>query len=379
VISVLIVKLSSLGDVIHALPVVADIQAAWPGARVDWVVEPGFAPLVRRVQGIGTVIECAQRRWRKRWWTAEVRAEKRAFRAALRSQPYDAVLDLQGLTKSALVARLARKTETGQHIAMGNRTDGSGWEAPTRWLADRAIELAPDVHVVDRGRLFAARALDYELDGVPRYGLAPHPAGLADQPASLRNRHGPPAGPSHRRADAHGLPAAGPGLPAAPGPIEASTRPTVVFVHGTSRDDKLWPEADWIALGARLVAAGWLIALPQGSDVEADRAHRLAQAWGAGHAVVWPRMPLDALVDQMALAQAAIGVDSGLSHLAVALDLAHVQIYSFPTAWRTGPQARHSPARVAAHLLSVGGDHMPTVDEVWSAWQQVAKARGLTT
>ncbi len=370
-ISVLIVKLSSLGDVIHALPVVADIQAAWPGARVDWVVEPGFAPLVRRVHGIGTVIECAQRRWRKRWWTSDVRAEKRAFRAALRSQPYDAVLDLQGLTKSALVARLARKTETGQHIAMGNRTDGSGWEAPTRWLADRAVPLDPQVHVVDRGRIFAAKALDYELVGVPHYGLAPHPAGPADAAASVRSRHPPAASRSHDQSGPNGVPAV------SSGPIEASTRPTVVFVHGTSREDKLWPEADWVTLGSRLVAAGWRIALPQGSDVEAERAHRLAQAWGKGNAEVWPRMALDALIDHMAQAQAAIGVDSGLSHLAVALDLAHVQIYNFPTAWRTGPQARHSPAGVAAHLVSVGGDHMPTFDEVWSAWQQVATARGL--
>jgi len=61
---VLIVKLSSLGDVVHAMPVVNDIRAAHPGAQIDWVVEPGFAPLVRRIEGIGEVIECALRRWR---------------------------------------------------------------------------------------------------------------------------------------------------------------------------------------------------------------------------------------------------------------------------------------------------------------------------
>jgi heptosyltransferase-1 len=88
-------------------------------------------------------------------------------------------------------------------------------------------------------------------------------------------------------------------------------------------------------------------------------------------------MPLDALIDHMARARAAIGVDSGLSHLAVALDLAHVQLYNFPTAWRTGPQARHSPAGAAAHLVSVGGPGVPTSNEVWQAWQQVAAARGL--
>ena len=79
---VLIVKLSSLGDVIHAMPVVADLRGALPGVQIDWVVEPGFAPLVRRVEGMGDVIECAQRRWRKRWWAADIRREKQAFRAA---------------------------------------------------------------------------------------------------------------------------------------------------------------------------------------------------------------------------------------------------------------------------------------------------------
>jgi heptosyltransferase-1 len=349
--SILIVKLSSLGDVIHAMPVVADILAAQPGARIDWVIEPGFAPLLRRVQGLCTVFECAQRRWRKRWWIPEVRAEQRAFRAALQAQAYDAVLDLQGLTKSALVARLARKTPVGAHIAMGNRTLGSSWEAPTRWLADRAVALEPELHVVDRGRLFAARALGYELQGAPRYGLA-RPQAPAGAPSA-------------------------PGLMTSAGQPAAGARPLLVCIHGTSRADKLWPEAHWITLGRRLVAAGWRLALPQADAAEADRAARLAQAWGTEHAEVWPRMALDALADHMAPAQAAIGVDSGLSHLAVALDLAHVQLYNFPTAWRTGPQARHSPAGQAAHLVSVGGDAVPTLDEVWSAWCQVAAARGL--
>src|SRR5882724_7130467 len=134
---ILIVKLSSLGDVVHAMPVVHDIQAAFPGAQVDWVVEPGFAPLVRRVQGVGEVIECAQRRWRKAWWSSAVRAEWRGFRQRLAAQRYDAVLDLQGLTKSALIARLARGTSFG----LANRTEGSSFERPARWLVDRPIAM----------------------------------------------------------------------------------------------------------------------------------------------------------------------------------------------------------------------------------------------
>jgi len=181
---VLIVKLSSLGDVIHAMPVVHDLQAACPGVLIDWVVEPGFAPLVRRVAGIHRVIDCAQRRWRKRGisglFSADVRAEKRAFRDALRAEAYDAVIDLQGLTKSALVARQARLAPGGERIALANRTEGSGYEAPTRWVADRAIRIEPHIHVIDRSRALCARALGYAVSGPPVFGLR------ADGPALSR-------------------------------------------------------------------------------------------------------------------------------------------------------------------------------------------------
>lgn len=331
---VLIVKLSSLGDVIHAMPVVADLRSAFPGAQVDWVVEPGFAPLVRRVEGIGEVIECAQRHWRRRWWTAEVRAQRRAFRARLRAVAYDAVIDLQGLTKSALVAWQARLAPAGHRYALAHRTDGSGWEAPTRWVADRPLSVERHIHVVDRSRQIVALALGGGADDPPRFGL-------------------------------------GRARPAPPG-----AAPCMVWVHGTSRDDKLWPEDRWLAFGRRRAAEGWRIALPQGSDEEAARAARLAQALGLradGRPVaeVWPRMPLDALAGRMAACQAAIGVDSGLSHLAVALDLPHVQIYNFPTAWRTGPRPEHGHR----HQCSVGeGDGPPQDAAVETAWLAVWRA-----
>lgn len=327
---ILIVKLSSLGDVIHAMPVVADLHARLPGAQIDWVVEPGFAPLVRRVAGIGRVIGCAQRRWRKRWWSSQVRTEKAAFLAELQAERYDAVLDLQGLTKSALVAWRARMAPGGLRYALANQTDGSGYEAPTRWVADRAIAIQPHIHVVDRSRELAARAFGYPLGGSPDYGLRVSVAGQRAHPS----------------------------------------QPTLVCVHGTSRDDKLWPEPDWTLLGRRMVVQGWRLAFPQGSDVEAERAQRLAAAIGAEHCDLWPRISLDELTDRMGATQGVIGVDSGLSHLAVALDLPHVQLYNFPTAWRTGPQ----PAHGHRHQVSVGGDDVPSLETVWSAWQQVSAA-----
>lgn len=360
---VLIVKLSSLGDVVHAMPVVHDLRQARPGVVIDWVVEPGFAPLVRRVEGIGEVIECALRRWRKAWWTPAVRAEWRAFRHRLQREHYDAVIDLQGLTKSALVARLAR----GRSHGLALRTDGSSFEWPARWLVDEAVVVPRHIHAVDRSRELVGRVLGVPVEGPPRYGLQAHPAeGGPDTDAD-----------GHVDADAHA------GLAARAG----RARSLMVFVHGSSRDDKLWPEADWIALGRRLVALGWRIALPQAGEAEAARARRIAGAINRGDqgdgggvvascgeaATVWPAMALDALVDRLGAAQAVIGVDSGLSHIAVALDRPHLQLYNFPTAWRTGPQAAHGHR----HQVSLQGDPVPTLDAVWQAWQGVAAAAGL--
>lgn len=324
---VLIVKLSSLGDVVHAMPVVDDIRRAFPEALIDWLVEPGFAPLVQRVDGINAVIGCALRRWSKRWWTAGVRAEWRAFKAQLQAHRYDAVLDLQGLTKSALVARLARLTPTGVRYGLANRTEGASHEVPARWLVDRAIRIEPHIHALDRSRVLAAKALGYALDASPpRFGLRAH----------------------------------------APATVGA---PTLVLVHGTSRDDKLWPEAAWIELGRRAVAQGWRIALPHAGEVERERAQRIAAALGAA-ATVWPAMALDALVDRLGAAQGVVGVDSGLSHIAVALNLPHVQLYNWPTSWRTGPQAAHGHR----HQVSVEARPTPSIDVVWSAWALVREA-----
>jgi heptosyltransferase-1 len=137
----------------------------------------------------------------------------------------------------------------------------------------------------------------------------------------------------------------------------------IALIHGTSRADKLWPEASWIALGQRLLAAGHSLALPHGNDEERERSERLALALGP-RAEVWPRLSLDALTERMGRCAGAIGVDSGLSHIAVALDLPHVQIYNFDTAWRTGPQGDGGQRSVYA-------EPAPTVDAVWQAWRAV--------
>jgi len=321
---ILLVKLSSLGDVVHAMPVVHDIRAARPDAVIDWVVEPAFAPLVRRVEGIGGVIECAERRWRRAWWSAAARREFGALRRRLREQPYDAIVDLQGLTKSVLVARLAK----GLRFGLANRTEGSAYEPLAGWLVDYPIRVPPRVHAVDRCRTLVAAMLHQTVDGPPVYGL--------------RAAH----------------------------PFEPGEQPLAVFVHGSSRDDKLWPVEHWVQLGRRLIDAGWRIALPHADEVELARAEVIAsklQFDKMPRVEVWPSLALDRVLDRLAGAQAVIGVDSGLSHVAVALDLPHVQVYNHPTAWRTGPL----PAHGHRHQLAVEGRPTPTVDAVWNAWTQV--------
>ena len=328
---ILIVKLSSLGDVVHAMPVVHDIRSAWPHAQIDWVVEPAFAPLVRQVVGVQNVLECPLRRWRRAWWTSAVRSEWREFRAQLQSVSYDAVIDLQGLTKSAVIASFAH----GPSHGLANRTEGSSFEAPARWLVDHPIHIAPRTHALDRSRQVAAFALRYELVGAPQVQLRVSRAAQSELP-------------------------------------------TLLFAHGSSRADKLWPQASWIDLGKRVSAGGWQIALPRAGVAEHDRYNRIADAIGSA-AVLWPELSLSDLVGRISSTQGVIGVDSGLSHVAVALNLPHVQIYNFPTAWRTGPRSEHG----RSHQVSVQSSTTPSCDVVWDKWLHVmacdARQHGLRT
>ena len=329
-VKILLVKLSSLGDVVHALPVVQDILAALPGAQIDWVVEKSFAPVLALHPGVQRIIPCEIRRWRKSPLSAVTRQQWNAFKADLRQLDYDAVIDLQGLTKSALVARLARLAPGGKRYALANQTDGSGYEAPTRWVADVAIHITPHIHAVQRSRELAARALGYAFTPNPDYGLKR---------------------PSAQAGRAHSA------------PEKIANR--VAFVHGTSRADKEWPLDHWTALGHRLNAAGYQIALAHGNEKEKLKSQAIARSLNdraPGQAVVWPLLALDALTHELAQCAGVIGVDSGVSHIAVALDLPHVQIYNFDTAWRTGPEA------TSARQVSVYATPEPSVDAVWQAW-----------
>lgn len=323
---ILIVKLSSLGDVVHAMPAVQDILRVLPDAQIDWVVERGFAPLAQRCRGVHRVIASDLRRWRKAPFSHETRHAWGVFKAELQQEQYDAVIDLQGLTKSALVSWLARLSKGGKRYGLANQTEGSSFEAPARWVAHQAITLPAHSHAVTRSRALCAQALHYCMPDALSFGLVVQ---SAQAPLAAKDLT--------------------PGL-----------RGLVALVHGTSRADKQWPLAHWRELAQRLNAAGFGVVLPHGSPTEQQTAHDIAR--GLVHAQVWPVLPLDALTDALATCRGVIGVDSGLSHIAVALDLPHVQIYNFDTAWRTGPLAE------LPRQCSVFARPTPSVDAVWQAW-----------
>ena len=284
---ILIVKTSSLGDVIHNLPVVSDIKRHFPDAAVDWCVEENFAAIPRLHPAVGEIIPVAIRRWRKALFKAKTWHEIGTFRRAVQVRSYDFVIDTQGLVKSAVLARQARGPLSGYSA-------DSAREPAAAMFYQRKFKVATAAHAVVRNRLLAAAALGYVADGEPDYGIAVTPA------------------------DFDWLPA----------------KPYVVFLSATSRDDKLWPETHWQALGQALHALGYAAVLPGGSLIERERAARLAA--GIPDAVAAPPLNIPQLAALLAGARAAIGVDTGLTHLAVALKIPTVAIYTATDPGLTG-------------------------------------------
>ena len=268
--SILLVKTSSLGDVVHNLPVASDIRARFPEACIDWVVEEAFADIPRLHPAVHRVIPVAVRRWRRAPLSAATWGELREYRTAVRSERYDLVLDTQGLIKSALLTRQAR-----------GRCAGYAAEAAREPLAahfyDAAYAIPKNLHAVERNRRLAAAALGYEPNLPLDYGIAAEPLAAAWLPAA----------------------------------------PYCVLLTASSRADKLWPEAGWLQLAAALNARGLVCVLPGGSAEERERAARLAG--GMAQAVAAPPMGITELARLLAGARLVVGVDTGLSHIAAAL------------------------------------------------------------
>ncbi|MFN7777388.1 MAG: lipopolysaccharide heptosyltransferase I [Betaproteobacteria bacterium] len=277
----LLVKTSSMGDVVHALPVASDIAARLPGAELDWVVEEAFADVPRLHPAVRRVVPVALRRWRHAPLAAASWRELRAARAALRGGEYDLVLDAQGLLKSAWIARWARAPVAGLDAASAREPLAS------RFYAHR-YAVPRELHAIERMRALAGQALGYTPRGVARFALR-----LPPLEASV----------------AAALPAA----------------PYAVLLTHSSRATKSWPDEHWIALQARLAASGLRSLLVWGSEEEGCRSQELAAHMA--DATVAPRLPLTALAAVFKRARLVVGLDTGLSHLAAVVGAPTVGIY----------------------------------------------------
>lgn len=324
---ILLVRVSSLGDVLHNLPIVADILRHHPLAQVDWVVEEGYVSLVKLNPHVRKVIPFALRRWKKGLGDKAIRAEFRAFLRELRAERYDYVFDTQGLIKTGLVMAAARTRAGGQKVGMANGTEDSGYEGVSRIFHSRSIPVAPRTHAVARGRQVVAAALGYAIDTAPDFGLP-----------------GPDA--SQRQ----------PWMPAAP---------YAVFFHGTARDAKKWPQADWIALGQAL--APMPVLLPWGSAREKEEAEALARA--LPNATVLPKLSMMEAVELARQAALAVGVDTGLTHIAAAFLMPTVEIYVDSPRWKT--EGNWSP-----RIVNLGdGGAPPRADQVVAAARALLETR----
>jgi len=274
---ILLVRLSSLGDVVHTFPAVTDIARNVPDAELHWAVDELFAELPALHPAVKRVIPVPLRRGRRNPFSPATWRALAALHATLAASPYDVVLDLQGLLKSAVVARLARGPRHG-HAGATAREPLAAWLYEHRHAAPRGE------HAVDQTRRLAAAALGYPVAGGIDYGLR--------VPAT------PAFAPPGRYA---------------------------VLLHSTSRSPKLWAEDDWIALGQRFESAGVPSVLPWGNAAERARAERLASE--IARAIVAPHMTLTAAAGLLGRASVVVGVDTGLTHLAAATRAPVVGIY----------------------------------------------------
>ncbi len=298
---VLLIKTSSLGDVVHTLPALTDAQRAIPGIQFDWVVEEGFAEIPAWHPAVAQVIPVAIRRWRKNLLQTLRTGEWRRFKARLRETRYDLVIDAQGLLKSAWLTRYVKAPVAGLDR-------DSAREPMASRFYDRRYTVPRDQHALERVRQLFAQALGYELpQAIGDYGL---------DRAQL----------------------------AVPG-----EEPYLLFLHGTTWPSKHWPEAYWRELAERMSAFGWAIRLPWGNAEEKARAERIAE--GIAGASVLPRLNLGGVAKVVAGARACVAVDTGLGHLAAALDVPSISLYGPTLPGRVGAYGRSQ-----VHLCASGPD-----------------------
>jgi len=316
---ILLVKTSSLGDILHNLPAVTDIMRHYPEAQIDWLVEESFVALPKLHAAVNDVIPVALRRWRGRLLSPATWTQIKIFRTLLTAQHYDFAIDTQGLLKSALLMR-------GAHGLRCGFDKHSAREPLASFLYQKIYAVPKNQHAVERNRQLVAQALGYTLDGPADYGIHP---------------------PSFERFKW----------------LEKGNY--AVLLHSTSRNDKLWDETNWILLGGYLKEKNIQSILPWGNETERLRSLRLAESITG--AVAPPHLGLNDAAALLGGAHVVIGVDTGLAHLAAALNRPTVGIYTATDPALTGLHG-------GENIANLGGfKQAPDLAAVITALQQILK------
>jgi heptosyltransferase-1 len=311
---ILLVKLSSLGDVLHNLPIVWDLRKRLPEAQVDWIVEEGYVHLLEPLKttdafrGIDRIIPVAFRRWRKNLLSLRTWREFFAMRKALQATTYDVLLETQGLLKSALVCALAKKSDNAVVAGLGNATEHSGYEPMARMFYTQSVHVPVKCHAIDRSRWVMCSALDWPL--FDRRSEPPlfYPSTFVKQLKPLAFE----------------------GLRKLP---NGAAVPYVVCFHSTARAAKRWPSESWVELGKALSSKGYQVIFPWGSPEEMKISALMAsQVPGA---IVPRAFSIEEAYSLIAHAAITIGVDTGLTHLAAVLGKPTIEIYCDSPKWKT--------------------------------------------
>lgn len=271
----LIVKISSLGDIVCALPAVTDAQRVYPEITFDWVAEEGFCEIPKFHSAVSRVIPFALRRWRHQLGKRNTYREMWCFYQQLRMVSYDFIIDPQGLLKSALVGYLSRGTTHGFDFA-------SIREKFAAIFYRRRYPVAKCLHTVRRMRELFAQVLSYAV-----------PTIFGDYGFKVER--------------------------------DAAEPRYLMLLHGTSRSSKCWDEEHWIELAQLAVSEGFRIKIPWGNAEEYARSLRIAEF--VPQATVLPRLNLTELAKLLADAAGVVTVDTGLGHLAAALAVPSVALY----------------------------------------------------
>ena len=303
---ILLVKLSSLGDVLHNLPIVWDLRSRLPDAQIDWVVEEAYVHLLTPLlsqngfRGIDHIIPFGLRRWKKSLFKMSTWKEFFSFRKTLQSTAYDILIESQGLLKSAIVCSLAKKNVDAVIAGLANATEFSGYEPLARLFYSQLVQVPTQCHAVDRSRWVMCSALDQSLlhrSNTPQFYPKEFVGSITH--TTLQGLH----------------------------------IPYVLCFHSTAREAKRWPNSHWITLGQELSTRGYQVVLPWGNAAEKAISQLLALQ--IPDAFVPPAFSIEDAFSVIAGAALTVGVDTGLTHLAAVLDKPTVEIYCDSPRWKT--------------------------------------------